>query len=95
MYARIATFHGPPTRIDDLTQVFETQVRPAVQQLDGFRAVYWLVDRPSGRAVSVSLWESEEAVRVSDPRGEQLRALSAPLGFVVETVERYEVAAQG
>ena len=94
MFARVAIFEGPPERLADLTRTFEERVKPALRQLSAYHAVYWLVDQDSGRAISVSLWESAEAASPTEAQGAQLRALSAHLGFTVQSVERYEVAAQ-
>ena len=94
MFARVAIFQGPPERIGALTRTFEERVKPALRQLPAYQAVYWLVDQDSGRALSLRLWESAEAAAPTEAQGAQLRALSAPLGFTIQSVERYDVAAQ-
>jgi hypothetical protein len=65
---------------------------PRVQQLDGFEGVYYLVDRESGKALTIILWESEEAMRASEEEADRLRSVSAEsASATVQDVERYEV----
>jgi formylmethanofuran dehydrogenase subunit E len=59
---------------------------------DGKGAVL-LVDRQSGKALAITLWEDEEAMRRSEERANALRAdAAAQMGAQAPTVERYEVA---
>jgi heme-degrading monooxygenase HmoA len=61
--------------------------------MDGFQGVYFLVDRQSGKGLSITLWESEEAMRASEDAANQLRSESAEAsGEEILGVERYEVA---
>jgi heme-degrading monooxygenase HmoA len=55
------------------------------------KAVYWLVDREGGKALIVTFWESEEAMRASEEaRRRRQAATSAATGAQV-TTERYEI----
>ena len=66
---------------------------PRVGEIDGFDGVYFLVDRQSGKALSITLWESEESMRASEEEANRLRSESAQAGRQeVAGVERYEVA---
>jgi hypothetical protein len=57
------------------------------------RGVYFLVDRQSGKALSITLWESEESMRASEEEANQLRSETAQAGSqAVMGVERYEIA---
>jgi heme-degrading monooxygenase HmoA len=52
-------------------------------------------DRETGKLVSVTLWESEEALRASEEAADQLRADAADrTGGAIASVERFEVFAQ-
>ena len=60
--------------------------------MDGFSGVIGLADRQSGRVVSVTLWETEEAMRASEEATNRLRENSAEAtGETIAGVERYEV----
>lgn len=66
---------------------------PRIQQLDGFEGLYYLVNRESGKALSITFWGSEEAMRAGEEEASRLRGESAEAASAtVENVERYEVA---
>lgn len=68
----------------------------------GIPGVYLLVDRQSGKVLTITLWESEEALRSSEEEATQLRSehsgqwdqvpTTQASGQEVAGVERYEVA---
>ena len=79
----------PPSR--ELEQL-EEQVLPQIQQQDGYRGFIALGDRQSGKMLSVTLWESEQAMRASEEAANRLRDESTEaVGGAVAGVERYEV----
>ena len=93
MYARVSTFEGPPGRLDDMTGHAREYVLPRLRQLDGFEGFVVLHDRSSGKLLSVTLWEGEEALRASDEAAARLRGESTEtVGGTVAGVEEYEVA---
>jgi len=53
-----------------------------------------LVDRQTGKAIAITLWEDEQALRASEERANALRATVAEEMHATEqpTVDRYEVA---
>ena len=92
MFARVTTYRGDPGQIDEGLNYARESILPRVQQLDGFEGVYYLVDRESGKALTITLWESEEAMRASEEEADRLRSLSAEsASATVQDVERYEV----
>ena len=92
MFARVTTYRGDPGQIDEGLNYARESILPRVQQLDGFEGVYYLVDRESGKALTITLWESEEAMRASEEEADRLRSVSAEsASATVQDVERYEV----
>ena len=68
------------------------QVLPAVRQLDGYQGMLAGVDRTSGKVVTFTLWESEEAMRASEEAANRLRGDAVDeLAVPQPSVERYEV----
>ena len=62
MFARIRRYgemteEGLRTRLEIVT--------PTVKELAGFRGYYFLFDRKNGKAMSITLWETEEALQAS------------------------------
>ena len=92
MHARVTTISGAPDDVDSGIANFEANVLPFAQQ-QGEGAIL-LVDRQSGKAIAITLWENEEALNASDAAANALRADAASQMGASETptVERYEVA---
>lgn len=93
MFARVSTYRGDPAQIDTGLARVREDIIPRVQQLDGFKGLQYLVDRESGKSLSITLWETEEALHASEEAANRLRSESAEASSAtVEDVERYEVA---
>jgi heme-degrading monooxygenase HmoA len=60
MHARVSTYQTDNS--DRLIEGFES-VSGELEQMDGFSHAYFMVDRGSGKALSVTIWESEDALR--------------------------------
>ncbi len=94
MHARVSTYAGSAEQLDEVVRNFESS-SDAVRELDGFEGAYMLVDRANGRALTITLWANEDAVRASAERADEVRAEAAGgAGFSIESVEIYEVALQ-
>ncbi len=72
MYARVSTYAAPVDRLEEVAADFD-KVQDAVSSLDGFQGAYLLVDRSSGKALTVTLWSSQDTLRASVERANQLR----------------------
>jgi heme-degrading monooxygenase HmoA len=68
MFARVQTLHQPAEKLDELTEIARQQL-PSAQELSGFRGFYYLVDRDNGKALVISLWETEEDLRQVEANG--------------------------
>ncbi len=78
MFARVSTYHRPPEQLTDAAvDNLRAKILPSISALDGFRGVLLLVDSESGRQLSVTLWESEEARRASQESAKQVREEAA------------------
>ena len=95
MHARVSTFQGStvPEQIEQGLRHARENILPQARQMDGFKGVIGLLDRQSGKSLTVTLWESEGAMRASEQEADRLRQESAEAANeTVEGVERYEVA---
>jgi hypothetical protein len=92
MHARVTTLHGSPGDVDSGIANFQANVLPFAQE-QGEGAIL-LVDRQSGKAIAITLWQDEQALSASDEAANALRADAANQMGASETptVERYEVA---
>ncbi len=95
MFARVSTFQGQPDQTAEGIKFAREQILPAARLQDGFRGIYLLFDRESGRSLSITLWETEEDMKASEDAALRARTESAKAaGEVIVGVERYEVALQ-
>jgi serine phosphatase RsbU (regulator of sigma subunit) len=100
VFARIVTYTADPSpRLQSATVAdIEYGLRrawerlPGVRQLEGLESAYFFVDRQRGRAIFISLWESEEAMNNSEEVMRPLRAeISGAFAANRVDVEHYEV----
>ena len=89
MYARVATFEGDPANADETITMVRSQVESgeAPPGLEDAKMLM-LVDRTSGKGLSVTLYDSEEAMRRGD---EALNAMNPGSTERRTSVEFYEV----
>ena len=88
MFARVSTYRGDGDR---LLQGF-ADVSGPLESIDGFSHAYFMVDRESGKCVSITIWDREEALNASAARADELRSQGAEAGGAqIESVESYEI----
>lgn len=93
MFARVSTYEGPPEQLDRAITHGRERILPAIRNIPGFSGVLYLADRETGKALTITLWESEQAMRDSEEEAGRLRRESAEAGGeTIAGVERYEVA---
>jgi heme-degrading monooxygenase HmoA len=93
--ARTSTWAGSPEALDKWCEHVNAQVKGFVSALPGNVGGVFLVDRDAGTALTLTLWDSEEAAAETDKHADQSRA-STVAATGVELVERgaYTVVAQ-
>jgi heme-degrading monooxygenase HmoA len=74
MYARTSSWKGSSEAIERWAEHVDANVRPMVEQLRGNVGAYFFVDRTDGRALTLTLWQDEDAALASDATAEQSRA---------------------
>jgi heme-degrading monooxygenase HmoA len=91
--ARVNTFEGSPDRIDDSVSSVRDETLPKLREMYGNVGLISLADRDSGRVIGITLWESADALRVSEQDADRLREEAAESGDQrIAGVDRYEVA---
>ncbi len=92
MYARVSFYDMAGATRDDAVRAFEG-ARSAVEQMAGNEGGTLLVSADGGKALTITLWESEDALRASEEQANQARSEAAgTAGMAVQAVEAYEVA---
>ena len=92
MHARVTTISGSPAEADAGIDNFRANVVPWVRE-QGKGAIL-LLDRQSGEAIAITLWEDEQAMRASEESANSLRAQAADQMGATQApkIDRYEVA---
>src|SRR3978361_206651 len=94
MFARSSSWTGSPEALKKWEDN-APQVAAMVAGLAGSAGTLFLVDRAGGTALTVTLWDSEDAALVSDQYAESSRAATvAATGVELGERGRYEVVCQ-
>lgn len=94
MFARTSTWSGTPEELQKWADHATSTVRGFVEGLPGNAGVVFLIDRDSGTALTLTLWDSLDAARATDKFAELSRASTvAATGTELVAHGRYEVLA--
>ena len=93
MHARVTAITGSPDQAEAGISDFKDNVAPWVKEQGG-RGGILLIDRETGKAIALTLWNDEESMRGSDEAANELRSRvsDAMQSTQAPIVERYEVA---
>ena len=95
MFARTSTWSGSAEALQNWTDNAVNEVMSFVKGLPGNTGVVFLIDRDGGTALTLTLWDSEEAARATDQFAEQSRAATvAATGAELVARGSYEVVAR-
>ena len=90
MHARVSTYEG-----GDAARIAEgfKSVTPELEQMDGLSHALFLVDPETGEAMSITVWESQDALEASSAKADELRKKgTAPSGSTIKSVKHSEVS---
>jgi heme-degrading monooxygenase HmoA len=92
----MSTLQGDANQSDEEVErqvkLLRENILPSAGQLDGFRGVISMDDKHSGKAVTLTFWESEEAMRASEEAANRLREQAAEdMEESIAGVDRFEV----
>jgi heme-degrading monooxygenase HmoA len=92
-YARVTRAQMPPDNLGALLSWIDGTMLPVAEELGGFQGAYILVERQTGKAIAITVWESEEHLRANEAQMNQLRAEGAKTGGATEppSSEAFEV----
>jgi quinol monooxygenase YgiN len=92
MYARTTTIRGNPAAVEDVISYMRDKVLPVMQEMKGCVGVSMLVERESGRCITTTAWQDEEAMRSSAERVEPMRNRMGELLGGLPEVQQWEIA---
>lgn len=92
MFARVTTTQGSPEQYDQTVRYIQEQLMPMLRQMPGIKGAFVLGDRQSGKGISITLWETEDAMNASAQAANQVRAQGVSgTSSALEGVQGYEV----
>ena len=97
MYARVTFATAQPGKIDETIKVMRDSILPAAKKQKGFKNLFFLTNRNTGKGVVIVLWNKELDMAAGESSGfyrEQV-AKVAPLLAGPPTLEHYEVSVKG
>ena len=92
MHARISFFQlVKGANMDAAVKGFNDSI-PTVQDIDGNRGFMLLTDRSIGRAITITLWDSEASLYSTREQTDRVREqMAGTSGLWIQGVEHYEV----
>ena len=97
MHARLITSQYQLDKLDEGIQLYRETILPELRQLPGFKGVMGLVDRSKGKAIALTLWESEADALASGEGSAYMQASLAKFASLfaaAPVIETYEVGLQ-
>ena len=92
MFARVSFYNLDNASRDDAVRAFE-DARGPVEQMQGNQGGMLLVSPETGKAITITFWESDEALQATQHHASQTRQQAASsAGMEIANVEAYEVA---
>ena len=69
MFARLTIVQVKPDKIDDVVKIYGDHVVPSAKGQKGYKGIFMLTDRKTGKGISITLWESEQDAIANDKSG--------------------------
>jgi len=93
MWVRVSRFEGGSAeQFDEGMRYLEEHVLPAARQMAGWKGVLSISSGDRSKGMTLTFWESEEALTDSEEAVNRLRGQAAEAGGdTITGVERYEV----
>lgn len=92
MWARVSTCDGSVEDYDASLDAMRSDIAPRVRAMPGSAGLLSMIDRSTGRGLSTTLWESEEAMTASREAANQVRSQAATsMGSRIVDVTEFEV----
>lgn len=93
MFARVSTFQVAGDHQDAAHTALGGPPPTEVQELEGFRGAYTMLSHETGKAMLITLWDTEQSMQASAEQAKQVRARTVQNAGASEAaqVETFEV----
>lgn len=90
MVARVGTWTGSLEELEAWVQGTK-DVEERIRESPGLEAAYWLVDREGGKALTITMWASAEAMAASEATRARSQNLTGTATGAQVTTLRFEI----
>ena len=94
MYARVTTYRLAPEKLEEALRFGPEAIAPVARGQAGFRGLWVLVNPTTGKAVTLSLWETDADLQAAAVPAHALQAQAGSLLAEQPVVDTYEVRLQ-
>ncbi len=81
MFARVTVSQAAPNLSSEaqerIARYIREQIIPNSRKVPGFKGGYWLADRKTGKGLTVTIWDTEQAEQASQAAAAQARQQAA------------------
>ncbi len=92
MYARVSTYEGSVADYEEGLDKMRSDIVPQLHDMPGFKGVLSMVNRSGGQSLSITLWDSEDALANTREAAKRVREEAAgATGATITDVTEYEV----
>ena len=97
MFARVTIVQMKKDKVDEAINLFRESVVPAAKSQKGYKDIYLLTDRNTGKGISIAVWDTEDDAVANEQSGYYQEQLSKfkDLFTAPPVREGYEVSVQG
>ena len=95
MHVRATTVQVQPGKVQEAIDLFKNSVVPAQKAQKGFKGSYLMTDASSGKAIAMSLWESEADMMAGESGSGYLQEQLAKFGSLLTAppmIDHYELS---
>ena len=94
MHGRIVTVQVTPEDLPKAIEVYRDSVMPAAEQQKGFKGALLFTDSETGKAVSVTLWDSEDDLMHGQESGYYQEQIAKFAEYMIRTPDQegYELS---
>jgi hypothetical protein len=92
MYARVTTYEGSVEDYDQGLEKMRSDLVPKVHAMPGSKGVLAMLDRSTGKSLTIALWDSEDTLASTREDAKRVREDAAnATGATITDVTEYEV----
>ena len=92
MYARVVTSYVLPHKLNEMTVLYQETLLPLIEHQSGFKGIFVLTNPQTNKEVSITMWETKNAMAAFNANLIPLADHFLPLLAEAPAVEIFEVS---